>query len=78
MKDEYKIILEWLIEDIDFSNKRDLFGNEFEKEITADQEIMDIFEIEKITFRKANLIRRIGTTIYYYPLIVHEYLKSAQ
>jgi hypothetical protein len=72
-----KEILEWLIEDIDFSNPKDLFDNEHEKEITTNQNTFDIFELEEVDYIGRKLIRRKNTTtIYFYPLAIKNYLKE--
>lgn len=76
MTEEKREILEWLIEDIDFSDKRALFDNEHEKDVTTDQEIFEIFELEKIVYKGRVIIRREGTTIYFYPLAIQKYLNE--
>lgn len=76
MTEEKIKILEWLIEDIDFSDKRSLFDNEHEKEVTTDQEIFEIFELEKTDYKGRAIIRREGTTIYFYPLAIQNYLNE--
>ena len=76
MSEEERKILEWLIEDIDFSDKRALFDDEHKKELTADQEIFDIFELEEVVYKGRVIIRRKGLTIYFYPLAIQNYLNE--
>jgi len=72
--EETRTILEWLIEDIDFSNPKKLFNKKHKKEVTTNQNISKIFELEKVDYRGRAIIQREEFIIYFYPLTIQDYL----
>lgn len=79
MENGRRKILEWLIEGIDTSRKRDLFDKEHAKEITLDAGLdpIEIIKMQNTPYKGRMLIRREHlTTIYFYPLAIQEYLDN--
>jgi hypothetical protein len=76
MIEDQKDILEWLIEDIDFSNPKALFDNEHSKEFISSLNVTALIKLSTIDYVGRSLLRTEGLTVYFYPLAIENYLKD--